>query len=213
MRSPTSRGFSCFNGVQTCISLLTSATVATVTCESGTSAHFSHLTVPFAVELTDSASIISTFSVWAPMVQLKYQSSDLPPSSITPSPTTTSGSTGDSIATTSSSNNNAALITDAPVQDSLPVGSRVGIGVGVAAGVIILAIIGFCAVRVWRRRRLVAPVTYQEAEQPREQPPPFAYQDVKQSAPVGPVELGGTDHITPITHYEMPADAKVHELY
>lgn len=186
MNSSTIRGFTCKSGEQTCVAQLTSATVATVTCESGTSAHFSHLTIPFAVELTDTASIISTFVMYAPLFQLNYQSSDLPPS-----PTTTSSSrTGNNIATTRSSSSGgggATLASSVPVQGPSPVGTLIGIGVGVAGGVVVLALIGFWVIRARRIRRLAASV---------------ANQGVKQ---LPPVELGGGGHTMA---FEMPADAK-----
>lgn len=184
------RGFTCYNPSQTCVAVLTSTMVPTVTCESGTSADFSYMTIPYAVMLTDTASIISTFRVYAPLLQLNYQSSDLPASATGPSSTDST----DVVLTGRPSSTTIASATPQPTSQSqgLAVGARAGIGVGVAGGVILLALIAFLVIR--RRRRRAAPLSNHQPVQKAKLP----------------VELWGAGHTTAFEmSAEYPADTGV----
>ncbi|KAI2622391.1 hypothetical protein GGR54DRAFT_62049 [Hypoxylon sp. NC1633] len=155
-------GYSCYRGRgdQTCLGMLTSTTVPTVTCESGTSANFEYLTIPFAVPLaTDSAEIISTFRAFAPLYQLidtvsTTLSSDSSSSASSRSTgSLTSASSSQAIPTTASDSSSHASPTDSTSVQGLSTGGKAGIGCGAGLGVIILGTAAFCLFRRSRRRK------------------------------------------------------------
>ncbi|KAK1752714.1 proline-rich receptor-like protein kinase PERK2 [Echria macrotheca] len=66
-------GYACANiNGQTCTMIATSTTVPTVTCDGSKSGDFGFQTVP------DAKASITAFSLFAPMIQINWQSSDLP---------------------------------------------------------------------------------------------------------------------------------------
>ncbi|KAI2621238.1 hypothetical protein GGR54DRAFT_639371 [Hypoxylon sp. NC1633] len=129
-------GYDCYHGGhgQTCFALLTSTTIPTVTCESGTSAHFQYLTLPHAAA-SDIARTISTYSAYAPLFQLVDEIS--------------STLSSDSSSSTSSLPSSPASSTGSSAAQGLSTGAKAGIGCGVAFGVILL---GTAAFFLFRRR-------------------------------------------------------------
>jgi len=146
------RGFACANiNGQTCIRIVSSTTLPTMSCR-GNSAVFATMTLP------DSGARVTSLSVYAPLIQLNFQSSDL-----TPTQTTIQNPSGDEQLT---------LAPGAPQSTGLGIGGRptptntngspgsnsgsgfsVGamVGVGVAGGLAFLAaLVGGCW--VWQRR-------------------------------------------------------------
>jgi hypothetical protein len=89
--------YACTNNqanVNTCQFIASSTSMAVITCESGTSAGFTYLQAPITISNT-----VTDFTLYAPLVQINWQSTDLSSSS----PATTSSS-GSSPATTTPSN-------------------------------------------------------------------------------------------------------------
>lgn len=71
----SSSGYGCANiDGQTCTMIATSTAVPTVTCDGSRSGDFAFLTVP------DEEASITAFSLFAPMIQINWQSSDRPES-------------------------------------------------------------------------------------------------------------------------------------
>ncbi|KAI0114920.1 hypothetical protein F4814DRAFT_298334 [Daldinia grandis] len=145
------RGYACsrHSGGQTCITTLTRTTVPTVTCESGISAHFEYVTIPYVVADSGTFQIISTFTVFAPLFQLHHQASDLPSTT----ETATDPSANDLISSLLSQTPPLqALPTQSSSGQGLSVGAQAGIGCGVAFGIIILGTIAFCLFRSRRQK-------------------------------------------------------------
>jgi len=66
-------GYGCANiGGQTCTMIATSAVIPTVTCDGSRSGDFAFKTVP------DTAASVTAFSLFAPLFQINWQSSDRP---------------------------------------------------------------------------------------------------------------------------------------
>ncbi|KAI1661549.1 hypothetical protein F4813DRAFT_385230 [Daldinia decipiens] len=174
----------------TCITTLTSTTVPTVTCESGTSAHFEYVTIPYAAVDVSTIHVISTFTVFAPLFQLNHQASDLP--------STTDKAADSSISSAiSSPPSQMSTIQALPTQSSsaqgLSAGAQAGIGFGVALGIILLGIIAFCLFRSRRRKIGPQPIELQGVGQEIKFPIGFYAQ-----APV--VELEGNYGINQGSH-------------
>ncbi|KAI0023120.1 hypothetical protein F4780DRAFT_777242 [Xylariomycetidae sp. FL0641] len=145
-------GYACTTyglGQQTCAVNLSSTVVPKATCESGATASLTTQTIPFAMLDTeaDSTVTIDTFTAYAPLFQLVYQSSDISP------PTSSLGAA--SVASTGDISGSMSPQPSAsePQRQSRSTGAQAGIGVGVALGVVLLAAISFCALRVRRRHR------------------------------------------------------------
>lgn len=129
------RGFFCY-GEQKCALSIFSSTVPTAHCSGGRTVDLDTLSIPYTTTESSSVATISTFSVYAPLLQLMYQSSDV-------STTTTPSSS--SIMPSSSGEE-----TDSSGNLGLSKGASAGIGVGVGLGVVILAAAIFW---FWRVRR------------------------------------------------------------
>ncbi|KAK4173309.1 hypothetical protein QBC36DRAFT_381090 [Triangularia setosa] len=84
---PSGYGCANING-QTCTLVVTSSTIPTVTCDGTKSGNFGFQTIP------DAEASITAFSLFAPMVQINWQSSDRP--TITTSTSTGTGLTASS---------------------------------------------------------------------------------------------------------------------
>ncbi|KAI1393701.1 uncharacterized protein F4822DRAFT_424164 [Hypoxylon trugodes] len=146
------RGYACSRGIfgNTCVTEYTSTSIPTATCESGVTASFQYLTIPFVANITGSVKYASTFTALAPLFQLNYQSSDI-----------SSTSNTERTATSASSTASLPVVTiprsDSQQSQSLSAGARAGIGCGVGLGVILLGIIAFCLIRSWRRGHSVTP--------------------------------------------------------
>ncbi|KAK4249033.1 hypothetical protein C7999DRAFT_13091 [Corynascus novoguineensis] len=107
------RGYGCANiNGQTCIMMAESTTVPTVTCKDGTTGDVAFQTVP------DEEASITAFSLLAPMIQINWQSSDLPTSTTTSSrrtatkTSTSSRSTTDSTETTRTGTSSSSETSD-----------------------------------------------------------------------------------------------------
>ncbi|KAF5248376.1 hypothetical protein FAUST_312 [Fusarium austroamericanum] len=150
-------GFQCkytsgVDNAQTCFSIATTGSFAAVQCSSGKSNGFGYLDIPNTVAETNSGSeeavTVSSFTVYAPLFQLHFQSSDLPS-------TKTGSITIDSITTSSSGSSSSAEPTQASSSDGgLSTGAKAGIGVG--AGLGFIALIGVALFFMRRRKRHTA---------------------------------------------------------
>lgn len=160
-----SGGYSCTNIVeQTCKGIVSASSIKTVNCVSGTSDTPSYLTIPMTITAApaQAAKVVATtmtvFTLWAPLIQLNFQASDL----IKSTSKTGISSTSDTTSTaTMASSLSSSLIPVAPTsqsqqQTNLPVslsqhstslstGAKVGIGV--AVGVAALALVA--AIALW----------------------------------------------------------------
>ncbi|KAI1378146.1 hypothetical protein F4677DRAFT_414519 [Hypoxylon crocopeplum] len=141
-------GYTCYQGGygQTCSAVLTSTTVPTVTCESGTSAHFQYLTIPFAVAAADSAEIISTFTAYAPLFQLVDEVSSTFSSGSSPLTSSLSISSSASVSPPAE-----VLPTGSASAQGLSTGAKAGIGCGVGLGVILFGTMAFFLFRSRRQ--------------------------------------------------------------
>ncbi|KAK0732453.1 hypothetical protein B0T21DRAFT_290944 [Apiosordaria backusii] len=92
---PSGYGCANING-QTCTLVVRSSTIPTVTCDGATSGNFGFQTVP------DREASITAFSLFAPMIQINWQSSDRPAAATTSSSTGTGPTTPSTRTTTSS---------------------------------------------------------------------------------------------------------------
>jgi hypothetical protein len=109
---------------------MSSSTVLTAQCSGGNAVDVATPSIPYTTGWTSSIQTISTFSAYAPLLQLMYEISDI--STATSSSTTTpSGS-------------------QEPARQGLSTGASAGIGVGVGLGVILLATAAFW---FWRMKR------------------------------------------------------------
>ncbi|KAI1464674.1 uncharacterized protein F4812DRAFT_150151 [Daldinia caldariorum] len=161
-------GYACsrHDSGQTCITTLTSTTVPTVTCESGTSAHFEYVTIPYAAVDASFVHVISTFTVYAPLFQLNHQATDLP--SITEEAIGTSTSSSSTTSTTSTMSIQMFPPPTSPTESSnrpgLSAGVQAAIGCGVAFGIIISLTIAFFVFRSRRRKADSQPIELQSDE-------------------------------------------------
>lgn len=161
-------GFQCsqsFNaGIgQTCISIATAGSFAAVQCSSGQSVGFTYLGIPATVTETNSGSesafVLETFTVSAPLFQLNFQSSDLPA-------TMTGSITISTDANTSSTSTPAE--TGSPAGEGLSTGAKAGIGAGV--GVATVALIGALLFFLLRRRKRTPTAELAAQSEPTEAP-------------------------------------------
>ncbi|USW46713.1 Putative SKG6/AXL2 alpha-helix transmembrane domain-containing protein [Septoria linicola] len=124
---------------QTCVSVVTSdGSYLRGDCTSGSLATQTYVTLPqtttTAFPLVSVSTLISVGTLFAPMIELRRQPSDMP--------LTTASNTSTAAA--------AALATSTSTSSGLPTGAKIGIGVAVP--VIVLAIV-LAAFLLWRRRR------------------------------------------------------------
>jgi len=138
-----SSGYSCMNsGYQTCILHASSTEFSMSSCGAGgTSANV----VLFSLPTTVSKSTISIYSIYAPLIQINFQASDLTSSA---SRTSSASSSTSSISSTSPINTNTSTPTPAP---GLSTGAKAGIGIGVALGALAVACLAFYI--VWSRKK------------------------------------------------------------
>ncbi|KAK1829528.1 hypothetical protein QBC39DRAFT_262909 [Podospora conica] len=171
-------GYACGNiGGQTCIQVMVSTTLPTISCD-GTKSKTSTVTVP------NSKASMADFTLLAPMIQINWQASDRPASSTAPSrpplttgPAATSTSSADpntdvdatdspSVAQPTDTSTPAAGSPDANTNDPNPDAQRKGaesegsglatatkVGLGIGAGVAAIALVLGVVFYMWRRRR------------------------------------------------------------
>ena len=156
---------------QTCVLTATSTSFSTVQCAEGKFTDFGFVQLP----MTIGGKVLPTYTIFAPLYQLNWQSSDLslfpstpppptttaPGSSSNPNPSSNSGSSPRSSSTGTLSIPNATGgaggdDNGAGSSDSLSPGVKAGIGVGVAIGVIAILALLFFIFRGIRRRKLAA---------------------------------------------------------
>lgn len=136
-------------GGQTCIRRLGyQETFAIATCSSGSLTNFRTVTLPYTTSVTESPTslTVSSFLLYQPLIELRYQSSDLASPSaqtgVEPDPVTSS-TTG--LPTTDQpdpgSNNGTGLST----------GAKAGIGVGAGLGALLL--IAGALLLLWRKKK------------------------------------------------------------
>ena len=134
-------GFTCGNqqnNGQTCVSVVTSGqSAALASCSAGTTVGLTTITPPITATLTDSSSVsiatYTSYTIFAPMIEIRRQATDALPSSTASATPTTSE-------TTQSSSSSSGLSTGAKA------------AIGVVVPVVVLAIL-LAAFLIWRRRR------------------------------------------------------------
>ena len=136
-------GFTCTRnaGVQSCIQRASATTFEVGRCAGDDLANLRNQTVPQTVTRTDgSESVATTVNLWAPMIQLNFQSSDLAPPTSIPSTSPSSGP---------SSGPSSTLIDPLPSSLSPGVAAAIAVPVSVVGLALILGFVAF----VWRHRR------------------------------------------------------------
>ncbi|KAI0903402.1 hypothetical protein F4823DRAFT_283286 [Ustulina deusta] len=124
---------------QTCYSIATTGSFPAVSCSSGTSNDFRDYYVPATVtetgesaDASPTATLISAVTIFAPLFQLHYQSTDSQPAPHTSLTTQTTASSSVSTLTAPASPSSASPSVSAEV--GLSSSAKAGIGVGVAIG-------------------------------------------------------------------------------
>lgn len=130
-----SRGFFCVSEQKYALSI-SSSTVSTAQCSGGNAVSLTTLSIPYTTTESSSIATISTFSAYAPLLQIMYQSSDVSTTTTSSSSSTTSTSSGQG--------------TNLSGSQGLSTGASAGIGVGVGLGLVILASAAFW---YWRARQ------------------------------------------------------------
>lgn len=188
-------GFQCVytpgsNNAQTCYSLVTTGSFPVVDCSSGTSNDFHYHHVPVTVTVTEtvqsfstefeeeSISYIDAVTVFAPLFQIHYQSTDL---SLAESVTETRTSSSTINTDTSRPSITPSLSASSSDNTGLSTAAKAGIGVGVGLGGLGLLLLSISVVLYRRRRRALGHVSEFMTTS---KPAPFF---VPQQAP--PVEL------------------------
>ncbi|KAE9369984.1 hypothetical protein N431DRAFT_345662 [Stipitochalara longipes BDJ] len=124
--------YACTNNqpnVNTCQFVVSSTSVPVMTCHSGTTTDFSYLQVPFTVSNTAEP----TFTLYAPLIQINWQSSDLLPSS----------SLSSVITPSSAGQSPSYNATPSAAKAGLPTGAIVGIAIGASLVALALTILLF----------------------------------------------------------------------
>src|SRR3569833_2167926 len=196
-------GFSC-SGIetlntygQTCVLTVTSAAFSTVQCNSGSYNDFSLLSFPRTI----SGKVQSSFVLFAPLIQINFQASDLPKTTSSGSQPTSSGAAPGSGSGGSPTASATQGFSSFPVNPSyvppaagspgsgtapsssspdsssssssgLPLGAKVGIGVGVGVGAILLGFALLLLYRAWQRRRQTKVIAEGEAARDKMWPMP-----------------------------------------
>ncbi|KAH6880377.1 hypothetical protein B0T10DRAFT_412231 [Thelonectria olida] len=176
-------GFRCKEGdAQTCYSLVTTGSFAAVMCSDGSSNDYGYVDVPktvvSVVSESTATSVLGTVTIYAPLFQLNFQSSDLPSSSTAGTDSTEAHSTETQSAETSRASDQSDN------DGGLSVGAKAGIGAGV--GALALLIIGVAVFLFLRKRRGRTPPA-ELPSTPGKPPPQGLY-----SKPVNPSELEST---------------------
>ncbi|KAK3356832.1 hypothetical protein B0T25DRAFT_537507 [Lasiosphaeria hispida] len=137
-------GFNCHNqNGQTCIAVVRTITLSTVTCRSGRFEGFDFATIPNAA--------VPSLNIFAPMIQIAWKASDQPPSSTSSPPSSSSRETPPTPPTSGSLNPPTAAASPEPSGLS---GAAIA-GISVTATVLVLgAVLG--AVFVWWKKRRAA---------------------------------------------------------
>ncbi|KAI6525937.1 hypothetical protein MCOR10_004577 [Pyricularia oryzae] len=154
---------------QTCIAVATSSTFSTVQCVNGVLKDYGQLTVP-------GRGVASTYTLFAPLIQLNYRAQDLASSgsgagaggSSIPSETGTStplpsssdgsGSGNSSSSDNNNNNNNNNNHNSSGDQGGLTLGTKVGIGIGAVFALVITGLLLFFMRRALQRRRANKPI-------------------------------------------------------
>ena len=129
-------GFTCSvnNQAQTCQSGAgTFASFPVVTCQSGSSNGLTDLAIPTTISVSESTYAITTYEIYAPMIEIRWQSSDLPANNTSASTMPTS-----------------SKISTATAAPGLSTGGEVAIGVVIPLVVLTAIALG---IFIWRRRR------------------------------------------------------------
>ncbi|KAH8898037.1 hypothetical protein GQ53DRAFT_712568 [Thozetella sp. PMI_491] len=114
---PSGYGCANLNG-QTCTMVATSTTVPTVTCDGTKSGAFAFQTVP------DAKASITAFSLFAPMIQINFQSSDQPKQTSAPASSTSVSDTAKGTTTAGSSSGTSSVIAPPASDTSAPPASE-----------------------------------------------------------------------------------------
>ncbi|KAH8890963.1 hypothetical protein GQ53DRAFT_164843 [Thozetella sp. PMI_491] len=141
-------GYTCGNNFgNTCFITATSTTISTVMCVNGTN-NLGFKTVP------DQDVGINTYTLFAPMYQLNWQSSDRPDSSSAQQTSTSSAgsSSTPSPASSGTSGNIASQTSPPPAESTGGLSSGAAAGIGVGATVLVVAIVA-AVFFLWRRKR------------------------------------------------------------
>ncbi|KAI0505622.1 hypothetical protein F5B22DRAFT_651556 [Xylaria bambusicola] len=196
-------GFQCkhnpgVDGAQTCYSIATTGSFPVVSCSSGKSNDFADYVVPATVtETVGSAStslavaLINTVTIYAPLFQLNFQSTDLP--SVNPDRTAAStlSSThtipGDSSSPTSSA------------AGGLSTGAKAGIGVGAAVGAIGSIALLTAIFLYYRKRARKSPSELMVTEQSPSNLKQPIYHPQTYSQPAQPVELSSQSYYSQLS--------------
>jgi len=189
-------GFTCINTVhQTCVKVVTSTLLNVVGCASGT-------IVTLPAILVDPTSTISPYSIFAPLIQINWQSTDLPGSGSSNSPTSSSTSSS-SVASSLTSTPNQALTS----ASSLSKGATAGIAVG---AVLIALVLGLLGAFIYQKQRNAFASIRQDSPQVYElhdgKRGPYVMSELAVGANISELPPGGgTGH--------GDSDGRVHELH
>ncbi|KAK0705680.1 hypothetical protein B0H67DRAFT_594736 [Lasiosphaeris hirsuta] len=139
-------GFNCHNqNGQTCIAVVRTITLSTVTCRSGRFEGFDFATIP--------NSAVPSLNIFAPMIQIAWKASDQTPTSTSSSPPSSSSETPPTPPTSGSPSPNPPAAAASPGPPGLS-GAAIA-GISVAAAILVLgAVLG--AVFVWWKKRRAA---------------------------------------------------------
>ncbi|KAI5917203.1 hypothetical protein F4810DRAFT_68931 [Camillea tinctor] len=160
---------------QTCVVTATSTSFSTVQCDEGTFVSFSGVTVPNSGR--------SMYTLFAPLIQINFQQSDLPATSTsepqgTPTGDTTAttattapGSTLTQIPTETGSSTTTSPSAGSSQNDGLPNAAKAGIGVGVGVCVLILIIVPIVLYKNRKRQRQAREISATEDGNDREKSP------------------------------------------
>ncbi|ETS87022.1 hypothetical protein PFICI_00850 [Pestalotiopsis fici W106-1] len=157
-------GFSCTldkNEKQTCVTIAMSTSITTATCpgqNSGQPSVFHYKTLPSSVPSSTISSenaiapgsVVSNFTLLAPLFQLVFQPSDLTTTMGGPTATSSSDVSRSTAATSGASNQTTS---DQGTTGGLSTGAAVGIGIGATAGLVGLLVLAYFAWRSKRRNR------------------------------------------------------------
>lgn len=211
-RCSNHRSFYCVAD-QLCLRSVTAGSIMSVQCQDGTSGGLSYQQVPwtqtvemFSYDIAYSetvdypeVTVVQTLSVYAPLLQMLYQSSDLPATS-SASSRTSSSRTSSSMSSTSTSSGGTA--TSSAQSHGLSTGAAVGIGVGVGLGVLLAAAAG---VWLWCTKRRRRPTSTLEGQAAEDQP---AYAEGVDSNK--PAETTAKESPTEAEGHHQPAELGAH---
>ncbi|KAH6990283.1 hypothetical protein EDB80DRAFT_168055 [Ilyonectria destructans] len=143
-----------YDPAQTCYSVATTGSFATVQCSAGKSNGFSYLELPMTYMETLSSEVATStlraVTIFAPLFQLNFQSTDIPTRS-TPTSDTASGLSAKTVAASTSATSHA----DGEASTNSGLSTGVKAGIGAAAGVVFIAIIAAAVFLFLRKRRTI----------------------------------------------------------